>query len=734
MKSKFVPMGFADISMAGGNEVLDPENIKPNKLAIHALSENSENIEDVREENQNLSSVIHYVKNRFQRAKDARMYDEQRWLDCYRNFRGLYGPDVQFTEREKSRAFIKITKTKVLAAYGKITSVLFSTKKFPIGVEPTPVPEGIAKAVYFDPEEDKAEKGMGEGQAAKLPGTITRKDIYETLESKLGPYKDSLSKLPADTKLREGSGKTPSSYTFEPALEAARRMELKMHDQLEEADASKHLRSVVHEMCLFGTGIWKGPFAQDKEYPRWDDSGVYTPKFLTIPELGHVSIWNCYPDPDARNKTECEYWIERYRMTRSQLRALKKRPYFRKESVEAAVRDGSNYTEEYWETYLDDNTMRTGNGIDRYEVLEYWGIIDKEMAEEAGLEIPESLEDAEELQVNIWICNDQLLRLVLNPFTPARIPYYPVPYEINPYSIFGIGVAENMLDTQLIMNGFMRLAIDNAALSSNIILEMDETNLVNGQDMTIYPGKIFRRQAGAPGQAIFATKFPNVTQECMMLFDKARQLSDEATGMPSYAHGISGVMSTGRTASGMSMLMEAADENIKSVILNIDDYLLIPFGQALYAFNMQFNFDKDLKGDLTVVARGTESLMRNEIRSQKLLQFLQITAGEMDAPFVKRDYILRELAQSLDLDPEKIVNDPREAAIQAENLKKLREAMGTVEQPMQTPPNAAGAAAPSDPTQTGGGNVQPGAAPSPGAEGFTGATPPNAGTGGAQMQ
>ena len=32
------------------------------------------------------------------------------------------------------------------------------------------------------------------------------------------------------------------------------------------------------------------------------------------------------------------------------------------------------------------------------------------------------------------------------------------------------------------------------------------------------------------------------------MFDKARQLADEATGMPSYAHGIGGVMGVGRTA------------------------------------------------------------------------------------------------------------------------------------------------------------------------------------------
>ena len=39
------------------------------------------------------------------------------------------------------------------------------------------------------------------------------------------------------------------------------------------------------------------------------------------------------------------------------------------------------------------------------------------------------------------------------------------------------------------------------------------------------------------------------------MFDKFRQLADEATGIPSYSHGATGVQSTTRTASGMSMLM-----------------------------------------------------------------------------------------------------------------------------------------------------------------------------------
>ena len=662
------------------------------------------------ETNTSLGGLVGFIEERYNRSKDARQSDETRWLTSYRNYRGLYGPDVQFTEQEKSQAFIKITKTKVLAAYAQIVDVLFAGSKFPIGIEPSYKPLGVSGSLHFDPKEITEEKLSEVTGQPDRSATVARPELLKDA----GPFADQVERV--EEKINDGVGKTPTSLTFEPAKEASRKMEKTIHDQLDESQASKHLRSTAFEMCLFGTGILKGPFALQKEYPNWDDEGEYDPVFRSIPKVESVSIWNFYPDPDARNMAESEYTIERHRLSRSQLRKLKKRPFFREEAIEEAIEFGPNYTPHYWEGTLEDS--ESTSNVDRYEVLEYWGVVDAELAEEADLDLPDEVADADEFQINAWMCNGQILRLVINPFTPTRLPYHSVPYELNPYGFFGIGLAENMEDTQEIMNGFMRLAVDNAALSSNLLIEIDETNLVPGQDMSVYPGKVFRRQAGAPGQAIFGTKFPNVTGECLQVFDKARQLADESTGMPSFAHGSTGVMGVGRTASGMSMLMGAAAQNIKAVVRNIDDYLLAPLGRSLFAFNMQFNFDKSIRGDLDVVARGTESLMRNEVRSQRLLQFMQMTANPAMQPFVKYDYILREIAASMDLDEDKVLNDPREAAIQAEMMAAVAALMP--QPPQQAQPQQGGAPSPDDPTGNGGGNIAPGNAPEPGAAGFTG--------------
>jgi hypothetical protein len=691
-------------------------NIEDDAIALED-SEDS-NITDV-----GISGIANYVIASFKKAEDYRYDDETRWVRAYRNYRGIYGPDVQFTEAEKSRVFIKVTKTKTLAAYGQIADVLFAGNKFPISIEPTELPEGVVKDVSFDPKEPKELRDQDSGDDMVSPygfmgdgKELPRGATAQSLQDSLGPLEEKLSDV---ENLKEGVGQTPTSITYSPATIAAKSMEKQIMDQLQESNANKHLRSTAFEMSLFGTGVMKGPFAVDKEYPNWDEEGEYSPIFKTVPQVSHVSVWNFYPDPDSTNIDQAQYIVERHKMSRSELRALKRRPYFRDTVIEEVITGGENYVKKYWEDDLIDYNQ--DSYIDRFEVLEFWGMLDTEMLKEQGIEIPKALKDYEELQANVWCSGGKLLRVVLNPFKPAKIPYMAAPFELNPYSFFGVGLAENMDDTQTLMNGFMRMAVDNAVLSGNLLIEVDETNLVPGQDLSVYPGKVFRRQGGAPGQAIFGTKFPNVSNENLQLFDKARQLADESTGLASFSHGQTGVSGVGRTASGISMLMNAASGSIKTVIKNVDDYLLKPLGEGMFRFNMQFNFNPEIRGDLEVHARGTESLMANEVRSQRLMQFLQTASNPALAPFAKFNYIIREIAKSMDLDPSKVTNNMDEAVLQAELLKQFQ---GPQQPPQQGQPAQGGKPAaganPMDPTGAGGGTIGTGQVPQPNEQGFSG--------------
>ena len=177
-----------DINMAD-----EDLNMDTDAIALEDIEENSV-------ENETSTAALNsYVMAKYKKSDDYRYEDEQRWVRAYRNYRGLYGPDVQFTEAEKSRVFIKVTKTKTLAAYGQIVDVLFANNKFPLSVDPTELPEGVAKDVNFDPKEPQELMGSNsmespygfKGDGKDLPKGATAK----SLEDMLGPLADNLSDI-----------------------------------------------------------------------------------------------------------------------------------------------------------------------------------------------------------------------------------------------------------------------------------------------------------------------------------------------------------------------------------------------------------------------------------------------------------------------------------------------------------------------------------------------------------
>jgi len=660
---------------------------------------------ETEKEEEKISALVAQINSRFSQCETTREDDEDRWLQAFHNYRGRYFKNVAFRDHEKSRVFVKVTKTKVLAAYGQLIDVLFGANKFPLTIQETRVPEGIDEYAHLNPL--KEQMGMNENEQP-IPGIEGNMDYVPgeapmsglngglgfpgdgndlppgaTFDSLNGNAKlGSLEKEYEEANLSSGPAPSPEMPQIKPAQIAARRLEKLILDQIEESNGSIELRNAIFESCLLGTGIIKGPFTYNKTLHKYSETGngrEYTPETVKVPKMEFVSVWDFYPDPNARTMEEAEFVIQRHRLNRNQVLDLVNRPFFNKEQILECIKMGAKYNKKSWETDIDlEKSQYPDIESNRFEVLEYWGTIDAMSAREEGLELDESIDDLEEVQVNVWMIRDKVIRIVENPFKPFRTPYQAFVYEKNPYTFFGIGVPENMDDAQQIMNGHARMAIDNLALAGNLIFDVDESALASNQTMEVFPGKIFKRQAGVPGQSIYGLKFPNTANENMQMFDKFRQLADESTGLPSYSHGQTGVQSMTRTASGMSMLMGAASLNIKTVIKNIDDQLIKPLGQAMFQWNMQFyEGDLPIHGDLEIKATGSSSLMKKEVRSQRLTMFLQTVQNPAIAPFVRMSEVIKELAHSLDLDPAEIMNTKDEAEIYAKIIGQQNVNKGT---------------------------------------------------------
>lgn len=674
------------------------------------------------------SGLVQVIRERFNKSKNDRQAIESRWLADYRAYRGEYDSStLARIEEDKSKVFVKITKTKVIAAFGQVTEVLFANNQFPLGVAPTIVPEGIEERVHITNEPQDPYGFAGDGK--DLPPGFTVGAI------ELGDLQTKYGELP----LKEGSSPDPVNMPeLEPAKIAAGNMEKTMLDQLDATDATNHLTRAAFECCLLGSGVIKGPTSIEKSLSIWkrdgpDEKVKHTEKKVLFPEITSISVWDFFPDPTAATSKDMEWCVERHKMNASQLRKLMSMPFFSKEAIRTVLKNGPNYQADANEISLKDSTLQEGFST-LYEVLEYWGVMDYKLAEEAGLQLESELDEFDQVAINAWVCGGEILRIIANPFTPSHIPYYLVPFEIHPYQIWGIGVAENMADSQMIMNGMARMTVDNCAISGNVIFDIDENALVEGQDYKIKPGKMFRRASGQPGQAIFGINIPNTAPQNLQVFDRFRQLADEQTGIPSYSHGQTGVSGTTRTASGMSMLFGASAVNIKTVIKNFDNYCIKPLGEALFAWNMQFNENPDLpiRGDLEIRAKGTSALMQKEVRSQRLLTLLQVSQNPYIAPLIKFPTILKELAKATDLDEKEIMNDPAEAAIYARLIGTTRalsgggpEGGGGVNGPpgITATGGTPSGASPTDSQGSGGGNIGTGNATQPGETGFPQATP-----------
>jgi hypothetical protein len=687
----------------------------------------SQSAEDLRK-SAAVSQIVHTVNEAFIQARDARRPQEDIWLTSYYAWRGEYTPEekakiARAKERNNnaSEIFIKITKTKATAALGQIQEILFNQDKFPIGIEPQKIPQGIAKDAFIVPEAAPIPQDIygfaGDGKEIK-PG--------DTGKSLLAGLMERYKTITQGKRVVEGP--SPDSKQFpqiSPADEAASNMEKTILDQFEQGDIRREIRYLAWETVVLGSGCLKGPFTYSNTTHSWekDEEGkiVYKPIVEDIPKANYVSIWNLYPDPNCSKIENASYVVEKHLMNRQQVAELKRYSDFDEDAVERVLRLNPIRDHEAWEDAIKDTNRATVD--DRYEVLEYWGYLKKEHIEQFNPALRNKLAAlVDQAQVNVWMCQNEVLRLVLNPFVPTRLPYYIVPFEEHEYQVWGIGLPENMRDPQALMNGHMRMMIDNLRLAGNVILEVNEAALVPGQGNELYPGRIFRKQTGAGQSAINAVNIPNVAPSHVQAFDKARQLADEATGQPSYSYGQSGVSSTTRTAAGMSMLMGAAAGNTKQVIKNFDEYLLRPLGEAYFAWNMQFNSKADIRGDLKIVAKGTSALMQKEVQSQRLLQFLQIVSGnQLLTPFANMDYILREIAKALDLDPDKTVNDPAMAKLIADIIGSMNNNGQQNNTPSGVaPPAPSGNMDVADTSGGGGSNIGVGTAPQAGEQGFSG--------------
>ncbi len=576
------------------------------------------------------------ILSEFGQAENDRRLTELRWLQDIRQYRGQYDPEVLAAiGPNRSRAFVRKTRVKVKTVDSRMADLLFpanAERNFTLSPTPVPsIPEGVEKRLA----------GMMARQLKREPSKEEIKQVVKKLTN-----------------------------------DAATAMGNTIDDQLVEARYKDVARQVIHSGNLYGTGVLKAPLVERKvrqsfvrgKGGKWE---LKTESYV-VPFVDFVPLWRFYPDMAATVLEDCRYVFERHVMTKAGMLKLAERKSFNRQKIidYVAARPDGEVQAKYYDAELMSMGDRTATAISKtgqYDVIERWGWVDAQSLVDCGLTIPAERMH-ETFFANVWILpSGEVIRAVLQPINGVTWPYHLYHFDKDETSIFAEGLAAVMRGDQTMLNASVRMILDNAALTAGPQLEVN-TRLVGGNAKIheMFPFKVWPRTGEDPGSpAIRVIEVPNHIAELSSLVTMFENNADEVTAIPRYMSGENATNGAAGTASGMSMLMGAASIVMKDLISSFDEGITKPFIEALYRWNMQFNKDDSIKGDFDVAASGTSSMVAKEVRAQQLDQFSQMAGNPLDAPYIKREELLRQRAHAHDLSD--VIKTDEEVAAEQNN-------------------------------------------------------------------
>lgn len=607
------------------------------------------------------------IRDYFTDSSKKRGDFEESWLQDLRQYKGIYDPDVVAKlDPKRSKAFIRETRTKVRTIDARVMDMLFPAngeKNWEVVNTPKPsVPPQI------------------EG--------IILANIQKILQE-------------------QGENRQPTKDEFALAVktyaeETCKKMSNTINDQLSEIKYRSIIRDVMHSGHLYGTGWLKGPLVDQVMSKHWEmqDDGKGNMVWSLVEVLENIPyaefrpIWSCYPDMSATELNACRYIIERHVMPRHLLLKLAARPDFNSTTIRQYIEDNPDGKAEYatYESELyqlkEKETKPRATLKGCYELIEYWGWVagsDLLMFDDGTGNLGKLIDEnnvLDDFACNVWVIGNEVVKIAIQPVSGVTLPYYAYYFDKDETSIFGEGLAAIMRDPQKLVNASIRAMIDNASHCAGPQYEVNIDLLASGEDITdIGSFKVWARtgrDADIAGKEVVRVKnMQSFTPEFMNMYGLFSRLGDEVTIVPRYLQGDARVSGAGRTASGLSMLMGQANVGLSDLVKMFDEGITKPFITAMYDWNMQFNPDGSIKGDMKAVARGSTALMAKEIRAQQIQTFLQMTLNPADASWVKRGNLLRRWAESTDIGGDEAVYTQDEHDMimeqQAEQMKNQAE-------------------------------------------------------------
>jgi len=582
---------------------------------------------------------VRWLKEYYDWCKDERKQSlEPNWGMAYDAFKGDYSS--QYLDRWKeleghdwrSKVFVRFTRRKIISAVSQIEDIIFQGGQLPYTIAPTPIPENVS-GMFLPPEE-------------------------------------------ADFR--------------------AENMKKRIDDINSENKYERVLRSSLLERAIYGMSIHKAPVIRPKQYlqvqfqaPRLAGAmdmvfgtqmsqkygrHVMTPQTRVDPVIEHCNLWDIFWDMEAPDFQSGVGVIHRIMMSPGMLRRLEEQPGYDKGAIDQVISGYNDIENKTSGTSEDPNRQKLQKRRRGIEVVEFWGAVPKK--ELSGREeVLAQNNDGREVEITATVAyypgsdGVELRPPTPNPLPLKRRPFNVGYWEEQPHSLIGVGMAENIQDAQMMINGAYRCFIDNKAFSSSLMLAFTSGALKPGQNMSPRVGGTYEFQDHIKDirQALQWIAPPDNGAGTLDLISLAERFGDEDSGHPKLMQGETATHSP-KTAFETSQLLEAANKQIGRVIRNQDEGLIEPDIEAQYHYLLLTEEDESIKGDFTSQATGFAGYNDKIIRRQSLMGLIQFQlSNEILTMLLKAPDAIRELWRVNNFDPDQFLKTDEELEMDMAN-------------------------------------------------------------------
>ena len=603
------------------------------------------------EERQNeplILGLASHLRKCWDAARQAKNPIENIMLKGLRQRNGEYEADKlnQIKQQGGSDIYMMITEVKCRAAESWLRDILLETGTPPWDLQSTPIPE------------------LEPGQLAEIERSFAA-DVVTIIERE--------GQAPDPARMGELREMVAQEYRFkllQAADNRARGMKTKISDQFAQGGWGESFNDFITDLVTYPCAFIKGPIVRRQRKLSYakDEMGNTTVEAdeIIAPEFERVDPFRMYPEPGITNIND-GYLFEHHPLSRTELADLIGVPGYDDDAIREVLDygNGDSWISEDVELAKDEEE-RKFHAFDRpteiYDAVEFWGKVSGKMLVEWGLTEEEVPDQAREYDANVWMVGNYVIKAVLNYDPLGEKPYAKTSFIKHPGAFWGKGIPEIIEDLQGVCNAAARALVNNMGISSGPQVEVNLERIPPNEDITqMHPWKIWQVTNDPLGSSSPAVRFNQPADNAntlMSVYERFSKLADDHSGIPSYVYGDLNVKGAGRTASGLSMLMGSAGKGIRQVVMHIDSDIIKPVVHRQFVYNMRYDEDESIKGDVEILPKGAVNLAVKETVNLRRIEFLNATANPVDMEIVGkegRSSILREVAKSLQMPVDEII-------------------------------------------------------------------------------